>query len=168
MENPAPDDRDEKNRDPLSGEPGAHPVGTGIGAVVGGAASGAVAGSVAGPVGTGVGAAVGAVVGGLVGKGVAEAVDPTAEEAYWNENYAGRPYVKEGVAYEYYRPAYRFGWEARVLHPDKSWDEVRPTLQQYWTGDPANFELPWEDAEGAVRDAWDRIGTAYPDHFTVR
>jgi len=29
------------NRDPVSGAPGAHPVGTGIGAVVGGVAAGA-------------------------------------------------------------------------------------------------------------------------------
>mgnify|MGYP003391712891 CR=1 FL=1 len=41
--------------------------------------------------GTGVGvalvgtAAVGAIVGGLAGKGVAEMVDPTAEDAYWRE-----------------------------------------------------------------------------------
>jgi len=29
--------------------------------------------------------AVGAVVGGLAGKGVAEMIDPTAEEAYWRK-----------------------------------------------------------------------------------
>ncbi|MDQ6627799.1 MAG: YsnF/AvaK domain-containing protein, partial [Pseudomonadota bacterium] len=65
------------NRDSLSGELGAHPVGTGVGAAAGGIAAGAAAGSVAGPVGTAVGAAVGAVAGGLAGKGVAEEVDPT-------------------------------------------------------------------------------------------
>ena len=66
-----------ENRDPISGAPGAHPVGTGVGAAAGGIAAGAAAGSVAGPVGTVVGAAVGAVAGGLAGKGVAEKVDPT-------------------------------------------------------------------------------------------
>ncbi len=65
------------NRDPLSGEAGAHPIGTGVGAAAGGIAAGAAVGSVAGPVGTVVGAAVGAVAGGLAGKGVAETVDPT-------------------------------------------------------------------------------------------
>lgn len=65
------------NRDPITGAPGAHPVGTGIGAATGGVAAGAAAGSVAGPVGTAVGAAVGAVAGGLAGKGVAEKADPT-------------------------------------------------------------------------------------------
>src|SRR5881394_2140943 len=56
------------NRDPLTGAPGAHPVGTATGAVAGGIAAGAAAGTVAGPVGTAIGAAVGAVVGGLAGK----------------------------------------------------------------------------------------------------
>ena len=45
------DEKNRENRDPITGEPGSHPVSTGAGAVVGGAA-GAAAGSVAGPVGT--------------------------------------------------------------------------------------------------------------------
>src|SRR5579862_6674715 len=58
------------NRDPITGTPGAHPVGVGIGAAVGGLAAGAAAGTLAaGPVGTVVGAAVGAVMGGLGGSG---------------------------------------------------------------------------------------------------
>jgi uncharacterized protein (TIGR02271 family) len=65
------------NRDPVTGEPRSHPVGTGVGAVVGGAGAGAATGSVAGPVGTGVGAAAGAVVGGLAGKATAEHFNPT-------------------------------------------------------------------------------------------
>ena len=67
------------NRDPITGTPGAHPVGTGVGALAGGAAAGAAVGTVAGPVGTAIGAAVGAVAGGLAGKGVAEEIDPTVD-----------------------------------------------------------------------------------------
>src|SRR3954447_11610765 len=59
----------DSNRDPITGEPGAHPVGAGVGAAVGGAATGAAAGAVAGPVGAVVGAVAGGVVGGLAGKG---------------------------------------------------------------------------------------------------
>lgn len=69
------------NRDPITGEPGSHPVGTGVGAAAGGVAAGAAVGTVAGPVGTAVGAVVGAVAGGLAGKGVAEKVDPTLPDA---------------------------------------------------------------------------------------
>ena len=90
---------DDANRDPISGAPGAHPVGTGVGAALGGAAAGAAAGTVVGPVGTIVGTAVGAVIGGLAGKGVAEAIDPTREDVYWRDNYGDRPYVEPGSSY---------------------------------------------------------------------
>ncbi len=66
------------NRDPISGTPGSHPVGTGVGAA-GGAAAGAAVGTLAGPVGAAVGLAAGAVVGGLAGKDAAEKMDPTVE-----------------------------------------------------------------------------------------
>lgn len=69
------------NRDPITGAPGAHPVGTAVGATAGGVAAGAAVGTVAGPVGTVIGAAVGAIAGGLAGKGVAEEVDPTTPGA---------------------------------------------------------------------------------------
>ena len=49
------------NRDPITGAPGSHPVGTGMGAAAGGAAGAAAGTIVAGPVGTVVGAVVGAV-----------------------------------------------------------------------------------------------------------
>jgi hypothetical protein len=70
------------NRDPITGAPGAHPIGVGIGAAAGGIAAGAAAGTLAaGPVGTAVGAAVGAVVGGLTGKAVAEHYDPRSRNS---------------------------------------------------------------------------------------
>src|SRR5688500_5160387 len=89
----------EPNRDPLSGAPGAHPVGTGIGAAAGGMAAGAAAGTVAGPVGTIAGAAVGAIAGGLAGKAVAEKIDPTVEDAYWQRAYTKEAYYEPGFNY---------------------------------------------------------------------
>src|ERR1700674_930402 len=72
------------NRDPITGAPGAHPLGVGLGAaaggIAGGIAAGAAGGTAAGPVGTVVGAAVGAIAGGLGGKAVAEHLDPTVGE----------------------------------------------------------------------------------------
>jgi hypothetical protein len=50
--------------------------------------------------------------GGLAGKGIAEAIDPTTEEAYWRENFSGRPYVKGESKFDDYGPAYRHGAEA--------------------------------------------------------
>src|SRR2546421_5181345 len=96
--NPDVDTTRDANRDPITGTPGAHPVGTGVGAAGAGAA-GAAIGAAAGPAGAAIGAVVGAVAGGLVGKGVAEAVNPTEEENYWKENYQTRPYFEETWTY---------------------------------------------------------------------
>jgi len=91
------------NPDAITGAPGSHPVGTGVGAAGGGAAGAAIGAAVTGPaapVGAVVGAVVGSVAGGLAGKGAAEAVNPTAEDAYWRDNYKNQPYVEQGRTYD--------------------------------------------------------------------
>lgn len=148
-------DRD-ANRDPLSGEPGSHPVGTGVGAVLGGAAAGAVTGTVAGPIGTAIGAAVGAVAGGLAGHGVAEMIDPTAEDAYWRENYSQRPYVSD-ASYDDFGPAYRYGVDAYSRYPGRAYDEVQSELGRDWDKARGTSTLGWERAKHATRDAWQRV-----------
>jgi len=115
---------------------------------------------VAGPVGAAVGTVVGAVAGGLAGKGIAESLDPTAEDAYWRENYSSRPYADRSSDYESFRPAYYYGWESRSLHAGKSWDEVAPDLEKGWEKARGNSNLEWSRASHATRDAWDRIGQA--------
>ena len=143
------------NRDPLSGAPGAHPVGVGVGAAAGGMAAGAAVGTVAGPLGTLVGAAVGAVVGGLAGKGVAESIDPTVEDAYWRENHASRGYVAEGRGYDDYGPAYGYG--VGRYSPDRSFEDMEPELAEDWMGARGPSTLGWGEASPAARDAWDRL-----------
>jgi hypothetical protein len=145
------------NLDPLTGAPGAHPVGVGVGAVAGGVATGAAVGTVAGPIGTGIGGAIGAVVGGLVGKGVAESVDPTLEQGYWRENYASRDYVDPGRKFEDYAPAYDYG--VRRYDATRSFEDVEPDLAGDWDSVRGNSDLEWNDARPAARDAWERVGT---------
>ena len=143
------------HRDPITGAPYAHPLGTGAGAAAGGVA-GAVVGIAAGPVGAVVGAAVGAVVGGLAGKGLAEAVNPTVEEAYWKAAYVREPYYTAGETYDFYAPAYRTGWEGRARFDGRNFDDVETDLR-------ADYERaitdhgPWEEKRLAARAAWDRI-----------
>lgn len=145
------------NRDPITGAPGSHPVGTGIGALLGGAAAGAAAGTVVGPVGTVIGAAVGAVVGGLAGKGVAESIDPTHEDAYWRENFDSRPYVTSGTNYDEYGPAYAFGIDSYSKNRERSFDDVEPELSSKWDTSRGNSNLDWPQAKHAARDAWHRV-----------
>src|ERR1700712_5008153 len=125
----AAEERD-MNRDPITDEPGAHPVGTGIGAA-GGAIAGATAGAMGGPIGVAVGGVVGAVVGGLAGKAAGEAVNPTAEEAYWRDHYSKEPYYEQGRSFDEYAPAYRLGVTGRSSSDD-NWDSAEPRLASEW------------------------------------
>src|SRR4051812_13514754 len=137
------EDRD-MNRDPITDEPGAHPIGTGVGAA-GGAVAGAAAGSVAGPLGAAVGGVVGAGVGGLAGKAAGEAVNPTAEEAYWRENYNKEPYYESGRTFDDYGPAYRLGLSGRERYQDHDqWTGVEPRLASEWESNRGNSTLNWD------------------------
>jgi uncharacterized protein (TIGR02284 family) len=150
---------DDLNRDPITGAPGAHPVGTGVGAT-GGALAGAAAGSLAGPVGTVVGLVAGAVVGGLGGKAIAENVNPTAEDAYWRESYNREAYVQPGSSYDDYGPAYEMGWSTRASRAD-TFDAVEPSLADEWSTRRGASGLDWEQARPATRAAWERADRTY-------
>jgi len=144
------------NLDPISKEPGSHPVGTGIGAAMGGVAAGAAAGVVAGPAGAVVGGMAGAIAGGMGGKEAAEALDPTAEEAYWRENHTLEPYYESGRTFDDYAPAYRLGLQGRREYTG-SFDEAESGLAQRWNAQKERSTLDWPQARHASRAAWDRV-----------
>lgn len=146
-----------ENRDPLSGEPGAHPIGTGMGASVGAVVAGAVAGSVVGPLGTVIGMAIGATLGGLAGKGLAESVDPTAEDAYWRQEYRSRPYVEANASYDSYGPAYSHGVAAFERYEGRHFELIEPELARDWNAMRGASDLSWDRARPAVKDAWQRM-----------
>jgi len=146
------------NRDPISGAPGAHPVGVGAGAAVGGAAAGAAAGTIAGPVGTVVGAAIGAVAGAVAGKAVAEAIDPTVEDAYWREQYTHEPYYEAGRSYDDYQPAYRVGYEAYGAQDrPRTFEEVERDIQTKYEKRRSQDGFSWDEARKPARAAWERV-----------
>lgn len=120
------EDRD-LNQDPLTGEPGAHPVGTGVGAA-----------------------------GGLAGKSAAERINPTAEDTYWRGNYEREPYYEAGRTFDDYAPAYRLGMTGRTQYGD-SWTSVEPRLASEWESTNGNSVLNWSQASRASRAAWDRV-----------
>jgi hypothetical protein len=154
------------NPDPITGAPGAHPVGVGVGAAGGGATGAAIGTAVGGPIGTAVGAVIGAVAGGLAGKAVAEGIDPTAEDAYWRDRHVEQPYAKDRP-YEDFAPAYRAGYEGYVKHSEgkRQFEEVEPALRNDYETRLAASEssaagrarLAWDDAKHATRAAWDRV-----------
>jgi len=143
------------------------PVGIGVGAAGGmatGAATGAAIGTaVGGPLGTPVGAVIGAIAGGLgggyVGNEVAKAIDPKAEEVYWEEHHRERPYVEKEATWDQYRPAYRYGVAAAAKTDGKreTFEEMEARLRKGWGHAHGKSSLPWPQARHAVRDAYDRV-----------
>jgi uncharacterized protein YjbJ (UPF0337 family) len=148
----------DSNPDPITGEPGSHPVGVAGGATAG-ALAGAAVGAIGGPVGAAVGGAIGAVAGAAAGKGVAEAVNPTEEEGYWRKNYQSRPYFKTGRAFEYYSLPYRYGWESatRADYHGRRFENVESDLSRNWNKFRGSSKTEWNDVRDATRDSFERV-----------
>lgn len=152
------DKKSDSHPDPITGEPGSHPVGVGTGAAGGAVAGAAVGGAIAGPVGAAVGGAVGAVAGAYAGKGAAELINPSEEEAYWREQFRRRPYAREGRDYERYAPAYRYGWEAAISpsFSGRSFEDIEPELERGWAASRERGRPQWREIREASRDAFNR------------
>jgi hypothetical protein len=158
-----------EHRDPFTGAPGAHPLGTALGASAGGIAAVAAAGTLAaGPVGAVIGTAVAAIAGGLAGKGIAEWVDPTAEDAYWRDEYAKQTYVDEGASYDDYGPAYRYGVASFTRMGERSFDDAQTDLMANWPQSSEGSRLDWSRAQHAVSAAWHRLAGRMRREHTAR
>ncbi|MBX9628360.1 MAG: YsnF/AvaK domain-containing protein [Gemmataceae bacterium] len=147
-----------RNPDPLTDQPGSHPVETGVGAVLGGVASGLAVGAVGGPVGAVVGGIVGgAVGGGLAGKGVGELIDPTTQDNWLRDYFkSDKTASAGGRTEEHYRPAYRYGSESASRYEGRRFEDVETDLRAGYERDHGTSGVGWEHARGAVRDAFDR------------
>ncbi len=141
----------------------AHELGGTLGMTAGGVAAGIAAGVAAAstaavtiPVAAAVvaGAALGGALGGRAGEDIAREINPTEEEAYWEENYRTRPYVTKDSDFEAYRPAYRYGVDAYNANPDKSFDDLEPSLRNNWGADTG---IDWNEAREAARDSFTRV-----------
>jgi hypothetical protein len=156
-------DKNDANRDPISNEPGAHPLGTGVGAASAGTAATIIGAAVGGPVGGVVGAVIGSVIGGLAGKVTAESVNPTFEDIYWRETYTTRSYADPKLQYEDYQSAYRIGYEGYDRATNQNFYEAEPKLKREYESNCAQHGragLPWETAKHAVKDAWEQASNS--------
>jgi len=151
-------DKNPANRDPITGAPGAHPVGTGVGTAAG-AATGAAIGAVGGPVGAAIGLVAGGIVGGLAGKAGGEGVNPTVEDGYWRENHRTQTWGTKRP-YDDYSGAYKTGYEGYSKYgtAGRSFEECEADLKNEFDcncGKTTN--LKWEEAKDATRAAWQRV-----------
>ncbi|WP_035987922.1 hypothetical protein [Leptolyngbya sp. KIOST-1] len=154
----------DRNPDPVTGEPGSHPVGTGVGAAGAGVIGTAVGVIAGGPIGGAIGAVVGSAAGGLLGKSVAETLDPTVEDIYWRDNYHTRPYVDSAYTYDDYSPAYRTGYEGYSTYRPQgmTYQQAEPYLRQRYERDYPGRRLGWDKARYASQDAWYRVEHGAP------
>lgn len=82
------------------------------------------------------------------------------QDTYWRKEFAQRDYTDVDRGYEYYRPAYRYGWEARRRQDAGTFDAVEEDLRVQWQERRSRDEPDWEEARPAIRDAWRRAGGA--------
>jgi hypothetical protein len=80
------------------------------------------------------------------------------DDRYWRTNYRNRPYAAEsGKNYEFYQPAYRYGYKAAQRFPEHDWDELAFDLEREWKAYDPTGSVPWDEIAPAVRDSWDRV-----------
>ena len=87
----------------------------------------------------------------------------TDEDTYWQTNYRNRPYASTGKRdYEFYRPGFRYGYEAANRYQGKTWSDIEPELSSGWNKYEHRGTSTWEDIKDAARDAWDRVMGRHP------
>jgi hypothetical protein len=86
-------------------------------------------------------------------------LDWSTEESYWRNNYSTRPYIGNNRDFDYWSPAYRYGYDAAQRFQGHRWDEVETDLRTDWDRyeHRGNTRATWEQVKDAVRDGWDRI-----------
>jgi hypothetical protein len=86
-------------------------------------------------------------------------LDWSTEESYWRTNYTSRPYVGANADWDYWAPAYRYGYDSAQRFQGHRWDEVESDLRSGWDRYEyrGTARTTWEQIKDAVRDGWDHI-----------
>ncbi len=163
-----PKEQDRENRDPITGQPGSHPMGAGLGAAGGGVAGAAIGAAVGGPLGAAVGAVVGGVAGAFGGRGVAEAMHPTHEESYWREHHYHQPSSSDKFSFEDFEPAYRTGYEGVLKYAGQRYEDIEGDLALDYERNRAGSALPWDEARHATRAAFSKVSNVVAPRDTSR
>src|SRR5690554_6520050 len=79
-------------------------------------------------------------------------IEPEIERGY--ERHYGMTYGESGRDYEYYQPAYRYGYALASSghYRDYRWEDVEPELRRDW--ERRNPGRLWDEIKEAVREGW--------------
>jgi hypothetical protein len=80
-----------------------------------------------------------------------------AEETYWRDTWQSRPYSSADLGFDFYRPAYRYGFESARANVGRQWDEIERELREGWERYEHRSRGAWENIKEAVRDGWNRV-----------
>lgn len=59
--------------------------------------------------------------------------------------------------YKYYRPGFRYGWEAAGRHRGRGWPEAEGDVEREWREEfEGRADRDWEDYRHAIRHAFER------------
>ena len=84
-------------------------------------------------------------------------------DRHFGERYEKADYYNRDYGFDDYRPAYRYGTQARATRPDASWSPaVESELEREWNQARGQSRLGWQEAKGAVKDAWHRVEERLP------
>ena len=95
-------------------------------------------------------------------------LDWNTEERWWRDNFSSRPYASSGRNFDYYRGAYRYGFENAGRNPNRTWDDAEPELRSGWDRYEHRGQSTWEEIKDSVRDAWHRVTGRGDSHSTHR
>lgn len=131
-----------------------HVLGAGGTALVGGVAAGALGFLLGGPAAMVAGVVVGTTAGALLGHRFAESVDPRGNLGHFQQLYLNMPYYVDGMTWDDYAPAYRFGLDTYRTRGAEPFDLAAPALGTQWHIRRAGSRLDWDQAGEAVRHVW--------------
>ena len=83
--------------------------------------------------------------------------DWSGEESYWRSNFSSRPYARADRGFDYYSPAYRYGYESANQYRGRQWNDVETDLRSGWDRYEHRGQSTWENVKDAVKDAWHRV-----------
>ncbi len=83
---------------------------------------------------------------------------------HYRDAYSGR-----GVPFDYYEPAYRFGYDLAFGYPyrNRDWLMLEADARRAW--ERRHPKQPWEEVSDAVRHSWEQVrrGFHMPDPYDI-
>jgi hypothetical protein len=89
-------------------------------------------------------------------------IDPSKEDAYWQNQFDKEHHYAPGASYDDFRSAYKTGYEGHDRYRGRPYEEVENDLKSNWEQAKGASSIAWDQARHAVKAAWHRLERAPP------